>query len=114
MTLEEWATRVDELIAAEGSDLPAHESGAEAAAQLRARGVARFTAQDPTWQYDGRIVAVRVAEDDSSLRAVFVPRDDADEAYPSRERSRTRTYLRGDTSAHDAARDIISFLTFAI
>jgi CO/xanthine dehydrogenase Mo-binding subunit len=29
------------------------------------------------------------------------------------ELSRTRTYLRGDTSAHDAARDIISFLTLA-
>ena len=71
-----------------------------------------FTAQDPVWQHDARIVAVRVAEDDSSLRAVFVPRDDADEAYPSQERSRTRAYLRGDMSAHDAARDIISFLRF--
>ena len=57
---------------------------------------------------------MRVAEDDSSLRAVFVPRDDADEAFPSQERSRTRMYLRGEPSARDAARDIISFLTFAV
>jgi hypothetical protein len=99
MTLEEWADRVDELIGAEDPNPPAHETGA---------------AQDPTWRYDGRIVAVRVAEDASSLRAVFVPRDDADEAFPSQERSRTRIYLRGEPSARDAARDIISFLTFAL
>jgi hypothetical protein len=112
MTLDEWAQRVDELLGTIDASLPPHETGPGIAEALQARGETTFTPQDPAWRYGGRIVAARVAEDDSSLRAVFVPRDDADEAYPGQERTRLRTYLRGDLSAHDAARDIGSFLTF--
>jgi hypothetical protein len=112
MTLDEWARRVDELLGAAGTNLPKHETGPATAELLHAKGAVKFTAQDPAWRYGGRIVAVRVAEDDSSLRAVFVPRDEHDEAYPAEERSRVRTYLRGEPSARDAARDIATFLTF--
>jgi hypothetical protein len=112
MTLDQWSARVDEHLIAAAPDLPRHEAAGELADALNAGGETRFDPDDPVWRYRERTVAMRVAEDDASIRAHFVPRDETDPAYPSGEHSRLRAYLRGESSARDAARDIATFFTF--
>lgn len=118
MTIEEWAQRVDALLAANGgapgerrTEFAAHASGRELTEALRARGAAKLAPGDPVWQHAGRAVAVRVAEDDATLRASFVPRDRTDAAQPDEELSRLKLYVRSDVGAREAARDIAAFLT---
>jgi hypothetical protein len=112
MTLDQWAARVDEHLSEAAPDLPRHEAAGELADRLNADGETRFNPGDPAWQYRERTVAMRVAEDDASIRALFVPRDEMDPAYPAGEHSRLRAYVRGEASARDAAGDIATFLTF--
>jgi len=95
MTLEEWAARLDELAAGEGVATPPH---------------ARRDDGNPSWTAGGRSAWVRIAEDDATLRAFFVPRDPADPAVPDEERSHEKTYVRSDAGAREAARDIARFL----
>jgi hypothetical protein len=94
MTLEEWAARLDALAAAEGLGLPPHD--------LREDG-------NPRWSANGRAAWVRVAEDDATLRAFFIPRDAGDTAVADEEHSREKTYVRSDVGAREAARDIARF-----
>jgi hypothetical protein len=95
MTLAEWAARLDELAAGERPGLPGHEARADG---------------NPAWSANGRTAWVRVAEDDATLRAFFVPRDRADAAIVDEERSTEKTYVRSDAGAREAARDIAHFL----
>jgi hypothetical protein len=111
MTLDQWAARVDEHLSESAPDLPRHEAAGELADALNGDET-RFDRDDPVWRYRERTVAMRVAEDDASIRALFVPRDETDPAYPDSEHSRLRAYLRGEASARDAAGDIATFLTF--
>ncbi len=118
MTIEEWAEKVDALLAADGgapgerrAGLAAHASGMDLTEAMHARGVTKLGPGDPVWQHAGRAVAVRVAEDDATLRASFVPRDRTDAAAPDEEQSRLKLYVRSDVGAREAARDIAAFLT---
>jgi hypothetical protein len=95
MTLEEWADRVDALIAEGG-----------------AISVTHVGAHEPTWTSGGRSVRIRVAEDEASLRAFFTRRDATDTAVPDQQLGRERTFMRGEAGAHEAARDIVQFLTY--
>ncbi len=111
MTIEEWAQRVDALLAEHGTDIAAHAAGTEVTEAMHARGVAKLGPDDPVWEHAGRAVAARVAEDDATLRASFVPRAAADPAMPDEELSRLKMYVRSDAGAREAARDIAAFLT---
>lgn len=111
MTIEEWAARVDALLAEHGGGLAAHASGMDLTEAMHARGVAKLAPGDPVWQHAGRAVAVWVASDDSTLRGSFVPRDGADEAVPDEELSHLKMYVRSEIGAREAARDIAAFLT---
>jgi hypothetical protein len=95
MTIEEWADRVDALIAKSGTISAIHVG-----------------AHVPTWTSAGRSVRIRVAEDEASLRAFFTPRSATDTAVPDQQLGRERTYMRGDAGAHEAARDIVQFLAY--
>jgi hypothetical protein len=111
MTIEEWAARIDALLAEHGGGLTAHTSGMDVTEAMHARGVAKLAPGDPVWQHAGRAVAVWIAADDSTLRASFVPRGGADAAEPDEEHSRLKMYVRSDVGAREAARDITAFLT---
>lgn len=111
MTIEEWAEKVDALLAEHGSALSAHASGMDVTEAMHARGVAKLAPGDPVWQHAGRAVAVWIAADDATLRASFVPRDPTDAAQPDEEQSRLKLYVRSDVGAREAARDIAAFLT---
>lgn len=111
MTIEEWAQRVDALLAEHPAGLAAHASGIELIEALHARGVTKLAPGDPVWQHAGRTVAVWVASDDATLRGSFVPRDPTDTAQPDEELSRLKLYVRSDVGAREAARDIGAFLT---
>ncbi|MEA2663939.1 MAG: hypothetical protein QOI11_883 [Candidatus Eremiobacteraeota bacterium] len=111
MTIEEWAERVDALLAEHGAGLAAHASGMEVTEAMHARGVAKLQPGDPVWQHAGRAAAVWIAADDATLRASFVPRDRTDAAAPDEELSRLKMYVRSDVGAREAACDIAAFLT---
>jgi hypothetical protein len=112
MTLEEWARRVDAVLAQTTPPLPAHVANPDVYDRLRGRGVEKITVADPVWAHDRRFVVVRIAEDDSSLRASFVPRDEHDSAIPDATFHREKAYVRSDAGAVEAARDIAAFLSF--
>jgi hypothetical protein len=112
MTLDEWAGRVDADLAAIAPDLPAHDANPDLYDRLRGRGVEKITVRDPVWGYERRFVVARVAEDDSSLRAPFVPRDEHDPAIPDAIATHEMTYMRSAAGAAAAARDIAAFLLF--
>jgi hypothetical protein len=111
MTIEEWAERVDALLAQHDPALSAHAGDRDVTEAMHARGVAKLAPGDPVWQHAGRAVAVRVAEDDATLRASFVPHDPTDAAVPDEEHSRLKMYVRSNAGAREAARDMAAFLT---
>ena len=103
MTLDEWAIAVDDAIAARGVDLRDHARADERAVEaLRACGVMHFAPGDPLWTSARGSVGARVAEDDATLRAVFIPAQSGAIAE--------RTYVRSDVGARDAAAAIASFV----
>ena len=103
MTLDDWATRVDDAIAAQGLDVRGHARADERAVEaLRACGITRFTVGDPLWTGDRGSIGARVAEDDATLRAVFIPAQAGDISE--------RTYVRSAAGAVEAAGAIVNFL----
>ena len=104
MTLEEWARRVDDAIASRDPDLRGHVEADERAVEaLRACGVPRFVPGDPLWTAEPGSVAARAAEDDATLRAVFIP--------ASQGEIRESTYVRSDAGAREAGAAIAMFLS---
>ena len=109
MTLEEWAAHIDALLAQRTPQIEAHVESLSIYETLYDLGVRGITRDNPAWRHGGRWVSARVSEDDSSLRLMFIPRNEADEAYPDVEHSHEKLYFRSDAGAREAAIDIARF-----
>jgi len=104
MNLDQWARRVDDVVLSRDPNLRTHVEADERALEaLRACGVVRFGLGDPLWTGRGGSVGARVAEDDATLRAVFIPSDEG--------AIKEQTYVRSSEGANEAAAAIAAFLS---
>ncbi len=104
MTLEDWARRVDDVLATREPLLRQHVAADSRAVEaLRSCGVTKFTPGDPLWTANAGSVGARVAEDDATLRVVFIP--------GAQGAIHERTFVRSDAGAVDAGAEIAAFLS---